>query len=170
VDKEGASIVGIDPDFIINAEVETLPSYENDAASNPVAHGDMTASSSTENKTNVVSAAVEDDYISVGNASKTEELSIEHAMITMNMSFIAVASMPSSHGEAPMDSVIDGDVHLITCSDDIEVLLIPEVSADVNTSIMSLVEPLWLHDAIMNRASTSQPAMIMMAKPSFLNL
>jgi hypothetical protein len=29
---------------------------------------------------------------------------------------------------------IDGDVNLITCSDDIEVLLIPEVSADVNTS------------------------------------
>lgn len=134
MDKEGASIVGIDPDFIINAEVETLPSYENDVASNPVAHGDMTASSSNENKTNVVSAAVEDDYISVGNASKTEELSIEHAMITMNMSFEAVASMPSSHGEAPMDSVIDGDVNLITCSDDIEVLLIPEVSADVNTS------------------------------------
>jgi len=117
-------VESVDPDFIINTEVESLPS------SNPVTHGDMTASSSTENKTNIVSAAVKDDYISIGNASKTEELSIEHDMITMNMSFEAVTLMPSSNGKVPMDTVIDGDVNIITRSDETEVIL----GADVNTA------------------------------------
>jgi len=117
-------VESVNPDFIINTEVESLPS------SNPVTHGDMTASSSTENKTNIVSAAVKDDYISIGNASKTEELSIEHDMITMNMSFEAVTLMPSSNGKVPMDTVIDGDVNIITRSDETEVIL----GADVNTA------------------------------------
>lgn len=133
-DNEGASTAGVNPDLVINVKVESLPNYDEDTASNPVVHGDMTASGSTEyqeNQRNIVSAVVEDDHITIGSASKTEEVSIEQHMINLNSSFSAI---PSSQGEIHMDSVIDEHANIITPSDDIGLLLISEVEMDINTS------------------------------------